>query len=93
MDELIENISKNNGEFSTAIALLVSLMQKLDAKLGDPNFSQAVTEVKAYVKGTDIAGREPPGCKIGRFDDLPPGVRGVLGEGWRDFFEQDQPPA
>ncbi len=90
-EELIQNIRENNGEFTTAIVLLMGLLQKLDAKLGDPVFTEAVNEAVQYIKGTGIAGRTPPGCVLPDFDNLPPGLRKVIGEGWRGFFDQPTP--
>jgi hypothetical protein len=90
-EELIQNIRQNNGEFATAIVLLMSLIQKLDAKLGDPTFTQAVNEAKQYIKGVGIAGRNPPGCVLPGFENLSPGLRSVIGEGWREFFDQPTP--
>lgn len=88
LDQLVANVKENNGEFTTAIALLVAVSQKIAAKLNDNELTDSVNAVKAFVKGTHIAGRTPPGCVLPGFDNLPPDLQGILGAGWKQFFDQ-----
>lgn len=89
-EELLENIRRANGEFSAAIVLLVSLLQKIAVKLDDPAFTNSVELVKEHVKG--IPGRVPPGCRLPLLDELPEDLRNDLSQGWKDFFNQQPVP-
>ena len=91
MPDLAENIRLNNGEYSTAIVLLMSLLQQVDKKFADPEFSESVKAAADFIKNTGIAARFPPGCRLDRFDELPAALRQVIGEGWREFFNQPTP--
>ena len=88
LETLRANLRLNNGEVTTALALLLGLSQRIAEKLNDPELINSVNSVKAFIKGAGIAGREPPGCILPTFDNLPAELRGVLGEGWRTFFDQ-----
>ena len=88
MEELIENLRLNNGEFVTAIVLLMSLLQEVSVRFDDPKFTESVNSARDFIKNVGIATRRPPGCRLDRFDELPPQLRAVVGEGWREFFNQ-----
>jgi hypothetical protein len=88
IEELTQNLKQNNGEITGAIVMLMSLLQKVAAKLNDPELTSEVNAVKDHIKAIEVPRRDPPGCRLSRFEDLPAEVQRALGEGWRGFFNQ-----
>ncbi|MBV8857814.1 MAG: hypothetical protein JOZ02_12845 [Acidobacteria bacterium] len=91
IEQLVANLKANNGELVEAIALLTGVLQKVAAKLDDPDITAAVNAVKGHIKAVELPKRDPPGCRLRRFEELPEAAREVLGPGWRDFFNQQNP--
>jgi hypothetical protein len=91
IEELAANLRVNNGELVETIALLAGALQKVATKLDDPEITAAVNVVKESIKGIGLPKRDPPGCRLNPFDQLSPAAQEVLGQGWRDFFNQNNP--
>lgn len=91
IEELTRNLRENNGELVSAIVMLTSLLQKVAAKMNDDEFTAAVNTVRDHIKQIELPRRFPPGCRLTRFDELPAEVQTLLGNGWREFFDQPVP--